>query len=372
MNLRRFCLRAICQRAIWTSVILPAAFAQTYTTLEIGAFSTTPTSINSSGDVTGYYLDSNQGPQHGFLRTAGGTVTTFDPPGSVQTSPCGINSSGEIVGFYGTNSPVTGQMQYGFLRASDGTITTITIPGFTLTGLSGINSAGDIAGGVSLVNPATHEGVELSFVLTSGGTLTTYCNGIPVTGTAAYDCRSDGGFVFINDTDAIAGSTGSGAVSFSYVRPWGGTTTIFKVPSKLNTGVSGINDSGTVIGYAENDKCTREGVFIVCDPSEFTEGFVRTSDGTLTTFQGAEINAFQTLPAGINASGEITGSYLSIDFSASRLVRHGFARNASGVIASFDPPGSIQTTPTSINDSGAITGSFYTGTGAAVGFIRTP
>jgi hypothetical protein len=211
----------------------------------------------------------------------------------------------------------------------------------------------------------------LSFVLTSGGALTTYCNGIPVTGTSAYDCMNDGGFVFINDTDAITGATAVGVGVSSFVRPYGGMTTTFRAPSKLNTFVSGVNDSGTVTGYAENDKCSRFGVFITCTPSGLTEGFVRTSDGTLTTFQGAKLDAFATLPTGINASGEITGSYFSI--TTSTLEAHGFSRNASGVITSFDPPGSYGTTPTSINDSGVITGSFYPGEGVgAIGFIRTP
>ena len=340
VNLGRLALRVVL-----TSAILPAAFAQTYTTFNVpGAFSTTPTSINSAGDVTGYYIVDGQqgGPTLGFLRTADGTITTFDPPGSAETAPIGINSSGEIVGFYYTNSPVTGQMQYGFLRASDGTFTTITISGFTLTGLSGINSVGDIAGGVGLLNPAIEEDVPLSFVLTSGGALTTYCSGMPVTGTAAYDCRNDGGLVFINDSDAIAGATAAGVGVSSFVRPYGGTTTTFKAPSELNTLVSGINDSGTVTGYAENDKCSRFGVFITCMPSGLTEGFVRTSDGTLTAFQAARLDAFATLPTGINASGEIAGNYFSISPSTSTREVHGFLRNASGVITSFDPPGSSE------------------------------
>src|SRR5580692_991597 len=38
-------------------------------------------SINTAGTVTGYYIDSKFA-YHGFVRTSGGTITTFDVPGA--------------------------------------------------------------------------------------------------------------------------------------------------------------------------------------------------------------------------------------------------------------------------------------------------
>jgi len=49
----------------------------------------------------------------------------FSVPGAAYTSPTAINSNGDVVGCYG---PATGCDQ-GFLRTSDGTITSITVPG---------------------------------------------------------------------------------------------------------------------------------------------------------------------------------------------------------------------------------------------------
>jgi hypothetical protein len=51
-----------------------------------------PQSINPAGAVTGIYEDSGF-MFHGFLWTAKGVFTAFDPTGSVYTQPYGINPS---------------------------------------------------------------------------------------------------------------------------------------------------------------------------------------------------------------------------------------------------------------------------------------
>lgn len=90
-------------------------------------------------------------------------------------------------------------------------------------------------------------------------------------------------------------------------------------------------------------------------------GFVRTSDRTITSFSVPQNSALQgpntfTYPESINASGEITG-FFSPGFLDSP--RHGFVRDSSGQVVSFDVPFSnTATIPMSINDSGAITGWF--------------
>jgi hypothetical protein len=68
---------------------------------------TFPNGIDPAGDITGSYSDAN-GLPHGFLRARDGTFTTFDAPGAVNSAGCGypgttpssINPSGEITGFY--------------------------------------------------------------------------------------------------------------------------------------------------------------------------------------------------------------------------------------------------------------------------------
>jgi len=56
---------------------------------------------------------------------AAGTFITFDPPGSTFTSPSGITPGGVIVGWYADAGGVT----HGFLRTRGGSFTTFDVPG---------------------------------------------------------------------------------------------------------------------------------------------------------------------------------------------------------------------------------------------------
>jgi hypothetical protein len=100
----------------------------TFVTFDIsGAVNGTyPASINPSGAITGSYVDANF-VGHGFLRTTGGTVDTFDVPGAatIGTVPSSINPTGIITGYYYDANFVG----HGFLRARDGTVITFDVPG---------------------------------------------------------------------------------------------------------------------------------------------------------------------------------------------------------------------------------------------------
>jgi hypothetical protein len=63
-----------------------------------------PSGINPAGAITGLFND-GYSINHGFLRTPGGNVTTFDAPGAGTgsnqgTLPLGITPAGEIMGYY--------------------------------------------------------------------------------------------------------------------------------------------------------------------------------------------------------------------------------------------------------------------------------
>lgn len=111
----------------------------TYTTIDapnagtVGGGSSKPgtqvIAINAAGEIAGSYLDSNMN-RHGFMRSASGTFTEFDPPGTdtagIQheplsgTSPMSIDAAGDIAGMYTDASAV----EHGFVRsAADGTFT---------------------------------------------------------------------------------------------------------------------------------------------------------------------------------------------------------------------------------------------------------
>src|SRR5271157_5365536 len=102
-------------------------------------------------------------------------------------------------------------------------------------------------------------------------------------------------------------------------------------------------------------------------------GFVRAADGTITEFDapGAGTGNKQgTFPISINTAGAIAGYY-----SDATDVYHGFVRAANGMITEFDPPGvgmggHAGTIPTSINTAGAVTGGYTDASHVYHGFVR--
>src|ERR1700733_4649345 len=113
-----------------------------------GSLQTEPLSINSAGAVTGYYSDGSA--LHGFLREPDGSFTSFDPPGATATEPASINSAGSIAGSF-----VAGQF-HGFLRDPEGDFTTFDPPGSTSTMATSLNSASAIAGYYTLADHSFH------------------------------------------------------------------------------------------------------------------------------------------------------------------------------------------------------------------------
>jgi len=95
--------------------------------------------INANGDVTGEYFDSS-GNVHGFLRTADGTIVSFDVKNSAGTEPSGINGKDAITGAY-----VGGGTLYGFERTPDGKIKKFEVQA-SRTLPEAINDKGMIAG----------------------------------------------------------------------------------------------------------------------------------------------------------------------------------------------------------------------------------
>jgi probable HAF family extracellular repeat protein len=78
-----------------------------------------------------------------------------------------------------------------------------------------------------------------------------------------------------------------------------------------------------------------------------------------TTFDVPGSSRFTTQPNGINASGQIVGSYNG----------HGFLIDQGSYITTFDVPGSTWTSATGINASGQIVGSYQDAAGQYHGFL---
>lgn len=116
-------------------------------------YGTFPNSINAAGAITGHCTDAH-GLFHGFLRSPGAGIITFDAPGATTaagggngTLPKSLNAEGAITGHYADAQA----FMHGFVRSPSGKFTTFDAPG--PTGGAGwgifpesINDAGAITG----------------------------------------------------------------------------------------------------------------------------------------------------------------------------------------------------------------------------------
>lgn len=159
--------------------------------------------LNPAGAITGWYVDSGMA-LHGYLRTAKGTVTTFDVPGGgtgpIQgTVPLSLNPERALTGFYLDGNSAF----HGFLRSHGGKLTTFDVPGagtgfFQGTEPLSNNPAGAITGNYSDTNNVGH-----GFLRAPDGKLTTF--DVPGAGAGAYQ----GTFPY--------GNNASGAIVGAYV-----------------------------------------------------------------------------------------------------------------------------------------------------------
>ncbi len=224
---------------------------------------TSPSAISLNGAVTGAYYDVN-GFGHGFVRTPDGSITEFDPPGSISTSPWAIGADGTIAGSYQDASYNT----HGFVRSRGGNITTFDVPGYTDTGAGNfgyapsisMNPEGDIAG--------------------------------------SYLQTNDPYFIFDG-----------------FLRHPDGTFDTFYAadypPCCIWTFPTAINLDKTIAGYLN-------------DGHDLDRGFVRTPDGNVTVFDapGAGTAPFEgTVVVGMTEGRVIAGLY----FDSNRM-SHGFLR----------------------------------------------
>jgi probable HAF family extracellular repeat protein len=91
---------------------------------------TNAVSINASGQVAGYYLDSNN-IEHGFIYSNGNYTDVTDPSAARYTVAQAINASGQVVGVYlDSNSIYHGFIYY------NGSYTNLTDPSVSATGFT--------------------------------------------------------------------------------------------------------------------------------------------------------------------------------------------------------------------------------------------
>jgi hypothetical protein len=345
---------------IWLGVFVFAAgaFCQNYVGIIVFptpfgtiAKHTVPTSINEQGEIAGYYTEGAGDTPHGFVRAAeGGTITSFDVPGSFHgTFAFSINAAGAITGYFNTPPlPPLGIRPSGFVRNPEGNFTTFDPPGSISTMPQSINARGAITGYYNESNLLIH-----GFVRESNGTITSFDPPESISTMA----------VGINANGTITGYFQVANMRVhGFIRHPKGTIVRFDPPESTGTIVAGINNAGTITGY-----------YTVASGRTF--GFVRDTHGRFTSFDPG----FSTFPTSINNDGAITGYTTEPPLGAA----HGFVRAPGGAITSFDPPtlatgcfpvAGSSTDPTSINDNGVITGllSCLNAVPSIIGFARYP
>ena len=274
--------------------------------------------MDDAGTVVGTYADAN-GVRHGFSRAPDGTVTPLAGPDGIALSPSGIAATGAVAGTY---NHVNG-LNRGFRLHPDGKFEPFEdpgagiLPGQGTQGL-GINDAGQIVGVYTDLDNQVH-----AYRRTGSGSFSTLAppGSFSGLGYIFYTftfvpslSMNKSGAIVGNYFQAIQGNPFGGDVNV-FIESVSGAVTAFGIgdtgPCCIFTYATGINQGGTVAGY-DNDYY------------DINHGFVRTPDGTVTTFDapGAGVGLFQgTLPTAINAAGFITGTYQD-----QNNIFHGFIR----------------------------------------------
>jgi len=143
--------------------------------------------------------------------------------------------------------------------------------------------------------------------------------------------------VAMNDIGQIAGNAGL-PIPRGFVWSHGRTIIWEMIIAGSWAGVYGMNSSGVIVG-AYNDRLKQTTV----------HGFVRDSTGNISSFDATD-SSTQTRGTAINAGGQIAGWYL--DATEEALP---FLRDADGTITLFSL-GGAQGEATSINDAGVVVG----------------
>lgn len=324
---------------------------------------TTPTYINNQGEVLGWVLDENK-LFHAFLRSKDGEITIVDVPSAGTQAfqgtfapgivPDGFNNRGDVAGQYLDEDNVS----HSFAREKDGTITTFD-PAGSIAGsyAGGVNNQGEIVGATFSANFLNH-----AYLRKKDGTFVLF--DAPDAGTEGAAGNYQGTLATaINNGGDISGIyTDANNQQHGFLRDKNGNLTEFEAPGssgRLLAYAFSINDNGEISGFYS-------------DVVGATHGLLRKRDGTLISFdpQGAGNGPGQgTVAFVINNSGAITGFFYDANG-----VAHGFVRKADGSIITFDAPGAgtdpgAGTFPGGINDQGDVTGDTFDNNFVSHGFI---
>ena len=260
---------------------------------------TTATGISNSGQIVGYYYDSNNSA-HGFLYN-NGTYTTLDDPlagsgANEGTFASGINDAGQIVGYFLDSDNI----DHGFLY-SNGVYTPLDDPfagSSTGSVASGINDASQIVGHYYDNNNIGH------------GFL--YSNGVytPIDDPSGNNSFAAG----INDQGVVVGSYYNGGPGQGFIANVGASDSVLKLDDAPQY-------TGSISGFALGDSIDLNDInFTNLEPLKFTSNKTNTG-GTLTVTDGT-----------VTAHLALLGQYLAAGFQDAKDA-------GTGTVITYTPSG---------------------------------
>ncbi|HYI10071.1 MAG TPA: hypothetical protein VEK57_13510 [Thermoanaerobaculia bacterium] len=197
-------------------------------------------SITNAGDVVGNFGDDLN---HGYIRTAGGTLITFDVPASANTFADGINAALQVSGYFDDAVCLAppAPCSHGFIRDFSGAFVIFDVPGSTGTFPGKINDLGQVAGSYNDLAGDSH-----GFIRNANGTFVTF----DVPGSVATEAQA------INNAGFVTGAyltfeASTGFRRHGFVRSPSGVYQTIDVPGARATIPSGINNNGDVTGSFE-------------------------------------------------------------------------------------------------------------------------
>jgi hypothetical protein len=253
-------------------------------------YTTIPTGINNEEVIAGYYQDSATKGWHGFTynEKKGTWVYPIDDPNGVPgtTFINGINDSGVVAGYYtlpGSTAP------WGMLDKAgvftDEFIDCIGIGTNINAQVGGINNAGYTTGSCQTVGFSGPQ--TLSWVWALGDPVLLTCP------SNAFNTFANA----INTGGQVVGTYTLGNSQGGFVAAYGNCVGAVNYPGGSFTDLTGINDSGTAIGWA------------------FTTGYAfgfyyNTANGQFTPISGPAGAPYGWYTGGINNSGWFVGYYV--------------------------------------------------------------
>jgi hypothetical protein len=212
----------------------------------IGGF-TDVRGINDKGTVVGIYSTTNSiPPAQAYVRAIDGALTTFTIPGTNYVYPFGINDLGEVTGVYYFD----GDTQVGgFVRSPGGTITTFTYAAGIVP--LAINRAGTIIGwydprvGAPQGFGRRPDGTIVPFNMPAMGTLSTQFMGL-----------NERGFITGSYMTIATGPPGLGPEEqmYGFIQSPQGVVSGFEVPGANSTTSVAINNFNAITGSSDSEK----------------------------------------------------------------------------------------------------------------------